>query len=373
MLVAGQLPMYEPIKVPGVSAQRNSGETASSSVSVFCEECSLYKEEPEGLIYEVYPTEVGSEYYVLSQRNVEERSRSTYVIISSSFEEQTIIEVIPSCDVFIASKLASQGVAEVIILGAGKSIYLKCLKSEGSGISGTLVRSLSAISVFSGIECLEVPLQEGSPCAPYAVQIPAKSKAGSTFVSVPPRGGAKSIELRVLVLSDETVISYSTNTDTSSRKVNTAEVLDIVTDSTAPTLLKSSAPVIVFQAMKSWKTESYEISQEAAHFLSPISDEFGGFRVPIFETNDFEMIVDFCGEAGVAYDEVIEELNEIAIRESFVQMENIICSSFRSSELPDIHETIISNGAASFTVTLFNNNRWLRVMPSSIFRSSRKI
>ena len=147
------------------------------------------------------PTDVlGKEYAVLSYETHSnpirgDVPRSQFAVVAT--EDDTVVEITPS---FTFGRRV-EGEAFNVTLKALEAFQLQC----DTDVTGTLVKASSAVAVFAGAECAQIPL--GYACDAVVEQLPPTSAFGTTFMTMELNETAQADVFRVLAKDDNTVVT----------------------------------------------------------------------------------------------------------------------------------------------------------------------
>ena len=214
---------------------------------------------PAGRLYEYIAASVHGDIGTAAQDK-----DSVALIIGTENDTEIIIE--PSVTIY--NDLAPLGVFvsaapvdfRTVIIQRFQTFYLQV---RGGDISGTRIIANKPISVFSGHECANIPLDSG-PCDMLIEQIQPIDTWGTEIVTIPLRTRIADV-IKIFASQDTTTVSATRTsinsdgiTNNSTFTLNRNQFIELVVNDFM--LIESNHPVGVFQFSRSYTTDNVIIS-----------------------------------------------------------------------------------------------------------------
>ena len=219
--------------------------------------------------------------------SVSQSKDSVALIIGT--QDETKVTILPSTKLrVIENSLAPQnffvnGVDDslnTITIDRFQTVYLQV---RGNDISGTRVIANKPISVFSGHECANVPLNS-KPCDMLMEQIPPIDTWGTEIITIPFKTRRNGDLVKVIASQDSTRV-FVTKTDIVNGKVsnipvftlNTGEYKELLIEDFS--VIRSNYPVAVFHFSRSFKTDNVIISDPFMLYVPPYEQYHNNYAI----------------------------------------------------------------------------------------------
>ena len=194
-------------------------------------------------------------------------------------QDKTEITILPSTTTgIIRNNLAPRGFfsktfddsLNTITIDQYQTFYLQV---RGKDISGTRVISNKPITVFSGHECANIPLNS-EPCDMLVEQIPPIDTWGTVVATIPFKTRKGSDLIKVIASQDSTTV-FVTKTDTVNSKVSSIPAFTLNAGEYKELLIKefsivrSNNPIAVFHFSRSFRSDNVINSDPFMLFVPP--------------------------------------------------------------------------------------------------------
>ena len=229
---------------------------------------------PPGRLYEYIAVSVHG-----SRSSSDIATDSVALIIGT--ENNTNVTVIPTESIgFIPHNLAplKQFIIglnhsyNTITIGQYETLYLQVRQSPGD-ISGTRIIADKPISMFSGHECANIPVN-AKPCDILIEQIPPVITWGNEVVTIPLQTRPAGDLVKIIAAWDSTTVSITRTdfdsgvvTTDSSFVLNSGDFKEIVTSDY--NLIQSNRPIGVFQFSRSFESDNVRFADPFMLYVPP--------------------------------------------------------------------------------------------------------
>ena len=161
-----------------------------------------------------------------------------------------------------------------------QTVYLQI---RGNDISGTCVITNKPISVFSGHECANIPLNS-RPCDMLMEQIPSIDTWGTEIIAIPLKTRKNGDLVKVIASQDSTRV-FITTTDIMNGKVsnipvftlNAGEYKELLIEDFS--IIRSNYPVAVFHFSRSYRSDNVIISDPFMLYVPPYEQYHNSYAI----------------------------------------------------------------------------------------------
>ena len=161
-----------------------------------------------------------------------------------------------------------------------QTVYLQI---RGNDISGTHIIANKPISVFSGHECANIPLNS-RPCDMLMEQIPPIDTWGTEIITIPFKTRKNGDLVKVIASQDSTRV-FVTKTDIKNRKVsdisvftlNAGEYKELLMEDFS--IIRSNYPIAVFHFSRSFRSDNVLISDPFMLYIPPYEQYHNSYAI----------------------------------------------------------------------------------------------